>query len=163
VHRADRLGAAHPPRDLRLRRHVAPAERHVQERETQRLLAGFQRLRDGLHLHEQLVHDAERDRDDDVVGGERWRAVREVEARGGPAPVEAAEAEAQPDGARRERRDEAVHDAGVPVGDRDVVAGEVLVFALRGEVEVVGGGVRPLPVDLHRQQGFLDVLQLLVA
>jgi hypothetical protein len=112
-----------------------------------------------------VVSDVERDRDDDVVGGE-WRcAFREVEARGGPTPVKVAEVEAQPDGALRERCDEAARDVGVPAGDLDVVAREVPVFALHDEVEVaevIGGGVRPLPVDMHRQQRLLDVLQLLV-
>jgi len=53
-----------------------------------------------------------------------------------------------------------------PRGDRDVVAGEVAVLALGGEVEVaeiVGRGVRPLPVDVHGEQRVLDLLQLLAA
>jgi hypothetical protein len=52
----------------------------------------------------------------------------------GPTPVQAAEVEAQPDGALREHRDEVIHDVGVPIGGRDVVVGEVPLFTLRGKV-----------------------------
>jgi len=119
-------------------------------------------------LADARLEDAQRHREDDVVGGDRRRRaiLGEVKAHGGVAPVEAAEAEAEADGARRECRDEAVDDARVPAGDRDVLAWEVPVLALRGEVEVpelVGGGVRPLPVDVHGEQRVLDPLQLLAA